>query len=79
MKSEIAKTEYFRLGNMTMLCLLTLENGYEILGSATKRITNDRDEEEARGMTYQRAVYQQIELESLPQTRTVGVIATNLV
>ncbi len=62
-----------------MLCLLTLENGYEILGSATKRITNDRDEEEARGITYQRAVYQQIELESLPQTRTVGVIATNLV
>ncbi|HAI70444.1 MAG TPA: hypothetical protein DCM38_13535 [Gammaproteobacteria bacterium] len=79
MKSEIAKTEYFRLGHMTMLCLLTLENGYEILGSATKRITNDRDEEEARGIAYQRAVYQQIELESLPQTRTVGVIATNLV
>ncbi|HID99494.1 MAG TPA: hypothetical protein EYP59_04300 [Thiotrichaceae bacterium] len=77
MKSEIAKTEYFRLGHMTMLCLLTLENGYEILGSATKRITNDR--EEARGIAYQRAVYQQIELESLPQTRTVGVIATNLV
>jgi len=78
MKSEIAKTEYFRLGNMTLLCLLTLENGYEILGSATKTIANETDEEEARGMAYQRAIYQKIELESLPETRTVGMIATNL-
>jgi hypothetical protein len=78
MKSEIAKTEYFRLGNMTLLCLLTLENGYEILGSVTKTIAKETDEEEARGMAYQRAIYQQIELESLPETRTVGMIATNL-
>jgi hypothetical protein len=78
MKSEIKKTEYFRLGNRTVLCLLTLENGYEILGSATKTIVNEIDEEEARGMAYQRAIYQHIELESLPETRTVGVISPNL-
>jgi hypothetical protein len=77
MKSEIAKTDYFRLGKMTMLCLLTLDNGYEVLGSITKPITNQSDEEEARGIAYQKAVYKKVELESIPQIRTTGMIPTS--
>jgi|GEM_PF-1376172 len=66
MKSEIAKTEYFRLGQMTLLCLITLKNGYEILGAATKPMTTPDEEEEVRGIAYQRAIYRLIELESHP-------------
>jgi len=77
MKTTIAKTEYFKLGKMTVLCLITLDNGYEILGTATKTIIAETDEEEARGVAYQRAIYKKIELESIPQTRTVGVMPTS--
>ena len=74
MKSEITKTEYFKLGKMTLLCLITLDNGYEIVGTATKRLNTEIEEEEARGIAYQRAMYQLRELESVPETRTAGVI-----
>jgi len=73
MKSEITKTEYFKLGKMTILCLMTLDNGYEILGSATKRLNTETDEDEARGIAYQRAMYQLRELESVPETPMTGV------
>jgi hypothetical protein len=74
MKTAIAKTEYFKLGKMTVLCLITLDNGYEILGTATKTIIAETDEAEARGIAYQRAIYKKMELESIPQTRTIGVM-----
>ncbi|MDM8560603.1 Gp49 family protein [Candidatus Parabeggiatoa sp. HSG14] len=77
MKNEIAKTEYFRLGKMTVLCLLTLDNGYEVIGSVTKLITNEADEKEARGIAYQKAVYKKMESESIPLIRTVGTIPTS--
>ena len=73
MKTAITKTEYFKLGNMTMLCLITLDNGYEILGSVTKATKTEAEEEEARGVAYQRAIYKKLELESIPQVRTVGM------
>jgi len=77
MKTTITKTEYFKLGKMTVLCLITLDNGYEILGTATKTIITETDEEEARGIAYQKAIYKKIELESIPQTRTIGVMPTS--
>ncbi len=76
MKTTIAKTEYFKLGKMTMLCFITLDNGYEILGSATKVVTTEAEAEEARGIAYQRAIYKKLELESIPQTRTMGTVPT---
>jgi hypothetical protein len=76
MKTVIAKTEYFKLGKMTLLCLITLDNGYEILGSATKVVTTQIEEEEVRGVAYQRAIYKKLELESIPQMRTMGIVPT---
>ncbi len=76
MKTAITKTEYFKLGKMTMLCLITLNNGYEILGSATKAVTTEAEEEEARGVAYQRAIYKKLELDSIPPTRTMGTVPT---
>lgn len=66
MKSEIEKTEYYRVGKMSLLCLITLKNGYEIIGTATKPMANLDQEEEARGVAYQRALYKLVELEALP-------------
>jgi hypothetical protein len=78
MKSEIEKTEYFRLGKMTILCLITLKNGYEVIGTATKPMENLDQEEEARGIAYQRALYKLIELEAFPQptASTAGWVPT---
>jgi len=73
MKSAIAKTDYFKLGNMSMLCLLTLENGYEIVGIATKTMTDEQQEEEARGIAYQRALFKWVELESIPEFTPTGI------
>jgi hypothetical protein len=78
MKSKVEKTEYFKLGNMTILCLLTLDNGYEIVTSATKQLATAEDEDEARGIAYQRAMYRLVELDSFPQTVTVGMTPTVL-
>jgi hypothetical protein len=78
MNRNVVKTDYFRLGQMTVICLLTLDNGYEIIGTATKKIINTEDEEEAKGVAYQRALYQVMELEAMPITRTVGVMPIDL-
>jgi len=78
MKTTITKTEYFKLGKMTLLCLITLDNGYEILGSVTKAIVTEAEEEEAKSVAYQKAIYQKLELESIPQPRTMGVVPTTL-
>ena len=78
MKTAIAKTEYFKLGNMTILCLITLDNGYEILGTVATNITSTIEEEEARSIAYQRALYKRLELESIPQPNTIGTVPTLL-
>ena len=78
MNRNVVKTDYFRLGKMTVICLLTLDNGYEIVGTTTKNIMNTEDEEEAKGIAYQKAFYQLIELEAVPLTRTVGLIPVGL-
>lgn len=67
MKSEIEKTEYYRVGKMSLLCLITLKNGYEVIGTATRPMANLDQEEEARGVAYQRALYKLVELEAFPQ------------
>ncbi len=67
MKSEIEKTEYYRVGKMSLLCLITLKNGYEVIGTATRQMANSDQEDEARGVAYQRALYKLVELEAFPQ------------
>lgn len=63
MKYDVAKTEYFRVGKMTVICLITLQNGHEIAAVATKPFLNDSQEEEVMGIAYQRAMYRLVELE----------------
>lgn len=63
MKYEIAKTEYFRVGKISVICLITLQNGYEVVATATKPFLNDSQEEELMGIAYQRAMYKLVELE----------------
>jgi hypothetical protein len=76
MNSKVAKTDYFKLGTMSILCLITLENGYEIVGVATKKIANEADEEEARGIAYQKAMFKLVELEAVPDTPRAGITPT---
>ncbi len=73
MKSTIASTQYYRLGKMTVLCLLTLKDGYEVVGTATKPIENPNQEEEAMGVAYQRALYKLVEMEHFPSLPSIKV------
>jgi len=73
MTSEIAKTEYFKVGKMTVICLITLNNGQEVAAVATKPRLNEIQEEEVMGIAYQRAMYKLAELESFSQNPTPNV------
>lgn len=44
-KEYIKKTEYFKIGEKTTICLLTLKNGFEIVGQSACVNFNDFDEE----------------------------------
>ena len=76
MNINVNKADYFKVGQKTIICLLTLDNGYEILGSAINH--TPENEEEAKGIAYQKALYKIKELEAMPYLRTVGLMPVDL-
>jgi hypothetical protein len=76
MNINVSKADYFKIGKKTIVCLLTLDNGYEIVGSAIKHEPDNEDE--AKGIAYQRALYKVRELEAMPYSRTVGLMPLDL-
>lgn len=53
--SSVRKVEYKRVGQKSMICVLTLENGFEVVGESGV-IDANFDEEIERGVSYRRAV-----------------------
>ena len=76
MNINVSKADYFKVGKKTIVCLLTLDNGHEIVGSAINH--KSENEEEAKGIAYQKALYQVRELEAISYSRTVGVMPVDL-
>lgn len=54
-KSKIKKIEHAKLGLKTMVCCLTLENGYEVIGSAACVDPLDFDDAIGKELSYKDA------------------------
>lgn len=54
--AKIKSREYLKIGKKTTLCLLTLDNGFEIVGTSSAVDTENYGEEIGKPIAYKRAV-----------------------
>ncbi|RAL57309.1 hypothetical protein BSK20_03475 [SR1 bacterium human oral taxon HOT-345] len=60
---QIQKVEYSKLGEKTAVCLITLKNGFEIVGTSACMKKENYDQEVGNKFAYEKAIDKIRELE----------------
>lgn len=62
---KIVSTEYIKVGKQTIVCLITLKNGYEIVGSACSIDLENFNEDRLRSLAYANTLDKMAEYEDM--------------